>query len=133
MKKELTPLARELRSEPTEAEKYLWQMLRYKSLGLKFRRQAVIGRYIVDFVSYEKRLIIEVDGGQHSDNHKDVSRDKWLREQGFEVLRFWNHDVLGNLEGVYQRIEEYLNAPLPCPSPQNGGGGKRRNRGTIDD
>jgi very-short-patch-repair endonuclease len=121
MKKELTPVARRLRSELTEAEKHLWHVLRYKSLGVKFRRQAVIGRYIVDFVCFERRLIVEVDGGQHCQNQKDILRDEWLKSQGFTVLRFWNNEVLGNLDGVFQRIEEYLEFPLPSP-PHKGEG-----------
>ena len=113
MKKELTPRAQELRNYPTEAEKHLWSILRHKDMGVKFRRQAVIGRYIVDFVCYEKKLVIEVDGGQHDQSRKDALRDKWLRIQGFKVIRFWNNDVLDNLDGVYQTIEGHLNPPSP--------------------
>lgn len=112
MKKRLTPYARSLRKEPTDAEKMLWRELRYRQMGVKFRRQAVIGQYIVDFVCYEKRLIIEVDGGQHAESRKDHARDKWLKEQGFTTLRFWNLDILANIEGVYGEIERYIN-PLP--------------------
>jgi very-short-patch-repair endonuclease len=111
VKKSLTPVARSLRNDPTEAEKHLWHLLRCRQFGFKFRRQAVIGQYIVDFVCYEKKLVIEADGGQHSQNQKDILRDEWLRRQGFTVLRFWNNDVLGNLEGVYQKIEEVLKTP----------------------
>ena len=121
LKKTLTPISRKLRSDPTEAEKHLWHVLRYKSFGVKFRRQAVIGRYIVDFVCYEKKLVIEVDGGQHCLNQSDILRDEWLRSQGFEVLRFWNNDVLGNLDGVCEVIEERVNTPSLGPSPQGGG------------
>ncbi len=120
LRKTLTPVARELRNNLTETEKHLWHVLRGKSLGVKFRRQAVIGRYIVDFVCFEKKLVIEVDGGEHSANQGDIIRDKWLNAQGFEVLRFWNHDVLGNLEGVFQRIEERLKTP---PQPSHRGEG----------
>ena len=84
-----------------------------EGMSVKFRRQAVIGRYIVDFVCYEKKLVIEVDGGQHNQSGKDVVRDKWLRSQGFKVLRFWNNEVLSNLDGVYQTIEGHLNPPSP--------------------
>ena len=111
MRKALTPVARRLRSDPTEAERHLWHVLRAKSLGVKFRRQAVIGRYIVDFVCFEKKLVIEVDGGQHDQSRRDILRDEWLRGQGFEILRFWNNDVLANLEGVFQKIEERLKSP----------------------
>ncbi len=113
LKKELTPHAQELRNEPTLAEKHFWAILRFKGMSVKFRRQAVIGRYIVDFVCYEKKLVIEVDGGQHNQSGKDVVRDKWLRSQGFKVLRFWNNEVLSNLDGVYQTIEGHLNPPSP--------------------
>ena len=121
MRKELTPMARGLRHDPTEAEKHLWSILRLKALGVKFRRQALIGRYIVDFVCFERKLVIEVDGGQHHQSQKDVRRDEWLKTQGFKVMRFWNNDVLVNLEGVYQKIEEYLS---PLPNPPHRGGGK---------
>ena len=90
-------------------------------MGAKFRRQAVIGRYIVDFVCYERRMVIEVDGGQHYENQRDVRRDAWLKAEGFQALRFWNNEVLGNLDGVYQKIEDVLKAPLPVP-PHGGGG-----------
>ena len=104
MKQTLIPVARRLRHDPTEAEKCLWYALRLGNLGVKFRRQAVIGQYIVDFVCFEKKLIIEVDGGQHMGDQHDAVRDQWLIEQGFEVLRFWNNDVLTNRDGVLQKI-----------------------------
>ena len=121
MKKELTPRAKELRNDPTESEKHLWAILRFKGMGVKFRRQAVIGRYIVDFVCYEKKLVIEVDGGQHNQNRKDVLRDKWLKAQGFKVMRFWNNEVLSNLDGVYQDIESHLKPPTHA-RPTKGAG-----------
>ena len=113
--------ARKLRNNLTEAEKYLWYVLRLKDLGVKFRRQAVIGRYIVDFVCYERRLIVEVDGGQHADSEYDKERDEWLRGQGFKILRFWNNDILENREGVLENIIEHLQSPLPNP-PHKGEG-----------
>ena len=122
MKEELTQTARKLRNNLTEVEKYLWYELRRKNLGVKFRRQVIIGRYIVDFVCFEKKLIIEVDGGQHAQSQDDDVRNKLLKRQGFEILRFWNNDVLGNREGVLQRIIDHFNAPLP--NPPHGGGGK---------
>ena len=121
MKKYLTPVARRLRGEPTEAERHLWHVLRSKSMNVKFRRQTIIGRYIVDFVCFEKKLIIEIDGGQHNQSKLDIKRDEWLNSQGFNVIRFWNNEVLGNLDGVYQKIEESLQAPLPNP-PHKGEG-----------
>ncbi len=111
LRKALTPAARKLRRDPTEAEKHLWNVLRSKSLGVKFRRQVVIGRYIVDFVCFEKKLVVEVDGGGHFASQSDIIRDGWLNDQGFEVLRFWNNDVLVNLEGVFQKIKECLKSP----------------------
>ena len=107
MKGILTPVARQLRNNSTEAEKYLWYSLRLENLGCKFRRQVVIGRYIVDFVCFEKKLVVEVDGGQHAKNEDDQQRDQWLKEQGFEVLRFWNLDVLRNRDGVLEKIKEF--------------------------
>ncbi len=86
----------------------LWQALRYRITGVKFRRQAVIGNYIVDFVCFPRKLIVEVDGGQHNENKKDVFRDKWLNSQGFKVLRFWNNEVIFNLDGVFETIVNYL-------------------------
>jgi len=96
-------------------------MLRNENLGVRFRRQAVIGVYIVDFVCFEKQLIIEIDGGQHGNSENDKIRDRWLKTEGFEVLRFWNHDVLGNRDGVLEKIMERLNFPLPNP-PHKGEG-----------
>ena len=86
-KKELTPIAKKLRNNCTEIEKYLWYVLA-QNLGAKFRRQAVIGRYIVDFVYFERQLILEVDGGQHAQKEEDKVRDQWLKKQGFTILRF---------------------------------------------
>jgi very-short-patch-repair endonuclease len=102
----LVNVAKKLRKNSTDVEKLLWKYLGAKRFkGLKFRRQEPIGRYIVDFISYEKRLIIEVDGGQHAtDKGKDEERDKWLNDQGYKVLRFWNNDVLTNIDGVLEVI-----------------------------
>ena len=101
-------IARKLRNNLTEAEKNLWYVLRIENLGVKFRRQALIGEYIVDFVCYEKKLIIEIDGGQHAMSADDRIRDEWLRSQGFMVLRFWNNEVLENRDGAVQKIIKYL-------------------------
>ena len=96
-------------------------MLRLKNLGVKFRRQIEIGQYIVDFVCFEKRLVIEIDGGQHADSENDKIRDRWLKEEGFEVLRFWNHDVLKNRDGVLEKIMERLCSPsLTLPTEGEG-------------
>ena len=107
------PLSRELRKEETEAEKLLWSRLRNRQLGqVKFRRQQPVGNYIVDFISFDKMLIIEIDGGQHNDpgnKVKDEQRTKWLEAQGYEIIRFWNNDVLQNPGGVMERIMEAIN------------------------
>jgi very-short-patch-repair endonuclease len=102
----ITSIAKALRKRLTDTERLLWRHLRAKQLeGLKFRRQEPIGRYIVDFVCHEKRIVIEVDGSQHTiEKNKDAERDKWLNEQGYKVLRFWNNEVLTNIEGVLQTI-----------------------------
>ena len=84
--------------------------------GFKFVRQEPIGRYTVDFVCRERRLVIEVDGGQHATDTRDVERDRWLAGQGYCVLRFWNNDVLGNLPGVLETIAATLNGS-PAPHP----------------
>jgi len=105
-----TKWARELRKAPTAAERSLWKHLRLRQLdGYKFRRQQSIGLYIVDFVCFEKRLIIEVDGGQHSQQMvHDSERTAWLADQGFGVLRFWNNEVLDTPEAVKAAILEAL-------------------------
>ena len=115
--------ARALRKNPTDVERLLWRHLRMRQLdGYKFRRQQPIGNYIVDFVCLEKRLIIELDGGQHAEqSNYDSERDAWLRNQRFTVLRFWNNDVLINVEGVASGIFETLkSSPFLNPSPQGG-------------
>jgi very-short-patch-repair endonuclease len=94
----------------TDAERKLWSRLRRKQMnGHRFRRQVPIGPFIVDFACLASRLIIEVDGGQHGvDVERDARRTAWLEAQNFRVLRFWNNDVLGNIEGVLLMIERAL-------------------------
>jgi very-short-patch-repair endonuclease len=107
-------IAQELRKKSTDTEKYLWKYLRGKQLeGFKFRRQHPFGRYIVDFINLERKIIIEVDGGQHLENKKDKLRDKWLKEQGYEVLRFWDNEVLTNIKSVLEVIRGKLLSPSP--------------------
>ncbi|HEY8100279.1 MAG TPA: endonuclease domain-containing protein [Burkholderiaceae bacterium] len=110
--------ARQLRRNQTDTEKILWMALRNRQINqLKFRRQVAIGRYIVDFICFEIRLIIELDGDQHADAQEcDEERTRWLESQGFLVVRFWNNDVMLNLEGVLMRIVE-LAAKPPHPNP----------------
>ena len=105
-----TERARALRKNPTEAERSLWKHLRLRQLeGHKFRRQQPLGRYVVDFVCLEKRLIVELDGGQHAGEFdSDATRTAWLEARGFRVLRFWNHDVLRDTEAVKEVIRGAL-------------------------
>ena len=117
-----TATAKALRRHMTDAEQRLWRHLRAHRLeGAKFKRQQPLGPYVVDFVCFESRLVIEVDGGQHQDSEADASRDAWLREQGFRILRFWNNDVLANLPAVLETIAGHT-APSPPPLPREGGG-----------
>ena len=113
--------AKALRSKQTDAEQRLWYHLRaHRFMGLKFKRQKPLGRYIVDFVCLERRLIIEIDGGQHAEQVAYVQhRDAWLRSQGYTVLRFWNNDVMQQLENVLEQIRCSLS---PSPSPTSGRG-----------
>ncbi len=127
--------ARKLRSSMSEAEKRLWYRLRaHRFCGASFRRQAVMGRYVVDFVCHDAKLVIELDGGQHSRAshfHADRRRTAWLESRGYKVLRFWNNDILSNLDGVLELIALAL-SPLDPPSrlaakrrtdlPRKGGG-----------
>ncbi len=99
-------LARRLRVNQTDAETVLWNRIRNRQIDEnKFVRQEPLAGYICDFVCRERRLIIEVDGGQHNASVTDVVRDRRLAEQGYKVLRFWNNDVLGNIEGVLTTIQ----------------------------
>jgi very-short-patch-repair endonuclease len=117
--------AREMRAAPTDAERKLWWHLRYRLAveGTHFRRQVRLGRYIVDFASHKKRLVVELDGGQHAEQvAADARRTKFLQSEGYRVLRYWNNDVLTNIDGVLEDIVSALTAtPTPNPSPQGGG------------
>jgi very-short-patch-repair endonuclease len=114
--------ARRLRREQTDAERTLWKALRSRQFsGLKFRRQHPIGPYIVDFCCLDLKLAIELDGGQHaSQTDADDRRSHCLAQTGYRVLRFWNHEVLMNLEGVLHCIAESI-VPSPLPSPKGRG------------
>lgn len=99
----------ELRKELTIAERKLWAVIRNDQLGVNFRRQHAIGIYIPDFVCIEKKLIIELDGSQHLEQEEyDKERTKYLATQGYKVIRFWNHDVINNIEGVILAIMDVL-------------------------
>ena len=114
----LQSFARELRNNSTETERLLWRFLRNRQIeGVKFRRQQPIEAYIVDFVSFDKKIVIELDGGQHGENGLyDRQRDACLQANGFVVLRFWNNEVRENTEGVLEAIRtQCLNANSPTP------------------
>ncbi|MEQ1487384.1 MAG: endonuclease domain-containing protein [Methylotenera sp.] len=107
-----------LRTNQTDAELKVWQAVRAsRLLNFKFRRQVLIGNFIVDFVCFEKKLIIEIDGGQHLESEKDLTRDAKLNAQGYQVLRFWNNEVMQNFEGVLSVIVQKLQTATPLPSP----------------
>jgi very-short-patch-repair endonuclease len=111
-----TARSRNLRRNSTVAENRLWNRIRNRGLGrFKFVRQEPIGRYTVDFVCRDARLIIELDGGQHADNEADRLRDKWLTEHNYRVLRFWNNDVMANIDGVLEAIAAALTEAPPHP------------------
>jgi len=116
--------AKELRSGQTMIEQRLWYHLRaHRFMGLKFKRQKPIGHYIVDFVCLEHRLIIEIDGGQHAEQTDyDQVRDDWLRREGYTVLRFWNNEVLQQMEGVLEQIRIAVLPSPPTPLPPAGEG-----------
>jgi len=134
-----TPLARRLRRQTTDAERKLWQHLRqWPERAAHFRRQATIGPYFADFACHSNRIVIELDGGQHAHGVQacdDVIRDAFFKSRGYRVVRFWNHDVMKNLEGVLtliaNAIEEKSPPPLTPPrrSQELTGGGERRRRG----
>ena len=129
VRRTISPRAAPLRRNATDAEQALWRELRGRRLGdHKFRRQWTIGPYIVDFCCLERRLIVEVDGGQHTPE-RDRRRARFLMAEGFRLLRFWNNDVLGNLDGVLTVMLEALGGerrsqedPHPNPLPQAGEG-----------
>ncbi len=115
MKVALTPIARKLRHETTDAELRLWLALRNRQIkGFKFKRQVPFGPYIADLLCVEARLIVEADGGQHAvQEASGRTRTAYLESQGYRVLRFWNNDVLQNLEGVLETIAETLGSESP--------------------
>ena len=111
--------ARHLRCNQTDVERLLWSRLRARQLqGEKFRRQHSFAGYIVDFCCPDKQLIIELDGSQHAQQQQaDKKRTAALKRQGYQVLRFWNNEVIENPDGVLARIAEYTDYPHPCPLP----------------
>jgi very-short-patch-repair endonuclease len=119
--------AQRMRAQPTDAERVLWQRLRHDIAlaGSHFCRQALVGPFIVDFASRRAKIVIELDGGQHNwQQESDSSRQRQIEAVGYRVLRFWNNDVLGNLEGVLNEIQSALPPP---PTPPRKGEGRRAN------
>jgi very-short-patch-repair endonuclease len=119
----INPRSRELRQNMTDAERTLWFELRGRRLGgYKFKRQWTLGPYIVDFCCIDRRLVVEVDGGQH-DPKRDGSRTAALNRLGYRVVRYWNNDVSQNLDGVLAGLlSELAKPPHPGPLPQAGEG-----------
>lgn len=111
-----TAKARALRNNATDAERALWQAISARKVsGIRFNRQVPIGPFICDFVARSVSLVIEVDGGQHNEAI-DAERTRYIEAQGFRVIRFWNNEVLGNIEGVIEEIERVI-ADMPSPNP----------------
>ena len=107
----LKGFAYENRNNPTPAERLMWEMLRSNNLGVRFRRQHIIGPFIADFACVEEGLVIEIDGGYHQLPEQEISdydRTVWLMSHGFNVLRFTNEEVLGDVDDVLEQIENYL-------------------------
>jgi very-short-patch-repair endonuclease len=127
--------ARRMRAQPTDAERVLWQRLGHdiSLTGSHFRRQALVGQFIVDFASRRAKLVIELDGGQHDwQQASDALRTRQIEAAGYSILRFWNNDVLGNLEGVLSEIQRALpptpdlESELRSPRTPQGGGEPRQ-------
>ena len=120
--KQLIQLGKNLRNNSTKEEIILWQYLKQKQLGVKFRRQQPIGRYIADFVCFEKKIIIELDGGQHNEDEnikKDKIRDCFFEQNGYRVIRIWNNEINQNIEGVINKIITEIECPPPAGGPQS--------------
>ena len=156
--KQLIQLSKNLRNNSTKEEIILWQFLKQKQLGVKFRRQQPIGKYIADFVCFEKKIIIELDGGQHNETQnieKDKIRDLFFNQNGFKVIRFWNNEIHQNLDGVIGKIQTEIKCPpleggpkssisrwgqnsiknllfIPCLNPDGMQLGQRTNANGVD-
>ena len=121
-----TVRARRLRKDATDAERTLWKALRELNLPLRIRRQHPIGIYIADFAIPAAKLVIEIDGGQHADAvESDANRTSALKDRGYRVIRFWNNEVLTNLDGVLTTILREIDNPPPHPSPLRPRGAER--------
>ncbi|MEO8384141.1 MAG: endonuclease domain-containing protein [Betaproteobacteria bacterium] len=126
--KDGTDFARALRVQSTDAERLVWTKLRARQIeGLKFRRQVPMGRYIVDFLCEDKKLIVELDGGQYGEaTEYDEARTRWLNEKGYFVVRFWNNDVMNNIDGVLQSLTLTLCFASSVPLSQGRGNLEQR-------
>ena len=116
--------AKSLRTHQTDAELRLWFHLRaHRFMGKKFKRQKPVGHYIVDFICFDPKLIVEIDGGQHAEQVEyDRRRDAYLHSEGFTVLRFWNNQVLCETDTVLESIRQAITTLSPGPSPASGRG-----------
>ena len=103
VKRRISPHAARLRRHSTDAERLLWSRLRGRRLGWKFRRQHSLGPFVADFACLERKLIVEADGGQHNPE-ADRPRTAFLRRRGYRIVRFWNHDILRNIDGVVETL-----------------------------
>ena len=113
-----TIIARKLRREGTDAERRLWRAPRESGMGWKFRRQHPIGQRVADFACPERKLMIELDGSQHAHQEKaDAARSAEIAAHGYRVIRFWNNEVIENLDGVLERLRQVLAFPPPHPGP----------------
>jgi very-short-patch-repair endonuclease len=110
-----TKSARALRKQPTDAEKVMWRLLRGGFPDARFRRQVPIRSFIADFASHAAQLVVEVDGGQHGDE-SDAGRTSLIEAEGYQLLRFWNHEVIGNRDGVHSVIAAALRGRHPHPA-----------------
>jgi very-short-patch-repair endonuclease len=117
-------LARQLRKNMTDTERLLWSELRGKQFGgFKFRKQAPIGKFIVDFVCFDRKIVVELDGGQHAlAVEADNKRSEWLKSQVFRVLRFWNHEFIEDTDMVMEAISLALQIPPTLSLPHEVGG-----------
>ncbi len=115
----LLAFAREMRSDQTSAEDWLWYHLRAGRMGVKFRRQEPIGPFIVDFVCLARKLVVEVDGDSHDDRRRDAQRDQWFLDRGWFVLRFWDDYVLKQTDDTVDLIALALEHPGDVPDPLN--------------
>ena len=122
-------IPQQLRNSATDAERLLWQYLRGRQLGVKFRRQHPFNGFVLDFVSLEARLVVELDGGQHAETaSNDAERDRQLAAAGFRILRFWNNQVFQETAAVVETIMAAIEETHPHPSPPLDGEGVEENK-----